>query len=1180
MKVGTERAGSYVQFTEQGVAEIFSACLHPVSPHAPTDISLPVDPVNKLLASRAQDLVPYTEEFKLSVEEQHAVKGVFGRVLGLKKRPIPSLEGMLAEEPSKHNSPLRPLSPILTSRARRETPRILQRPPKQVLGMLPSNMDEILEKARIHPVKEEKIVDEILDRDQYLDLEYTMTPEMIEEFRELMARLPTKNKNVSPEGYQAFLRAESPLPERNFPRAISPPLFPRSETIGLGGKGKAGTIGKEESLSGLLATVGPVLVPVDNHDFSLDGIAQESMKMLCGDMDHLSESPSPSPSHLEPPTLQWSSSDAAQPSSPHPQTPRPSHPSGMAFLASSPPDSYARITKIAKFDEVLFPKDQMRGRKLPPKNDQPKFSEFIAGLNLPVPIRPPQHIAPSIATILVPGTPSTTSRSDSVVGQPDDEVDELADDYSAGILTRTGSRNPSRRTSRNFSRKGSKLSRVASTVSIQTGSQASVPSDVDQLADDDTLVACVVEQLTEGVGDPFEYIMKERFEEKEMFMLDVPDLPPPNVHKRDGPPIPANLADTSSQIGLSRAGGIQSLQLELDWRVTIPGERPPTHEQVVKVDAPYGDETKSEAKGMIKSFLARLDREPAAAGVFEEEEPEVDMGGIRARDDMRLVLTKEEREMLYGARRKPQLVDDEHFDDSIPTGIHESVAEEGAPVPTQTSFVPLSFGSERPEEIWDMDSQPIEYEESDYPVHKVAGQENELEYQEHHTLEPQTHTGYEPESTCYGDSGDQGYGQPKEYLNDEDEQPPIYQDELDSQVAIEKDQTQGQHLVDDWFEILEQTQEDPRSNHQVDYIEVEDSPPPIRTLSNDVARVLVRPDSTNLEIPLEWKDVQPSHLVKHKLASFMHVRTGKPQPVTDMDVRPRSLEPEPYPDPERTGPYPIPSDIQAMLTLAPKELEDSGPVRYRIVCSMQVIQNRALVQALEHPNVNLELIERGGEVAGVFPWQDTSPALHGASLAIDPCTAVIFVPLADLPCPDAVPALSRLLQSLLSRYDTISLVLEAYSKSKSNIELDPFTPPARKALASVRRAIALINGSLNRVGVRVGIARCAEECAKLVRRVVCLAAQEWDGAWEVWGTREWIGDEEFFEEPELSSVPGMNLFASITILAQTTIDELLTMSPEERSRLFEPSVGPVRIAALNDAIERGRERVERMEGVE
>ncbi|ELU38489.1 hypothetical protein AG1IA_07476 [Rhizoctonia solani AG-1 IA] len=1007
--------------------------------------------------------------------------------------------------------------------------------------------------------------------DECRDLEYTMTPEMIEEFRELMARLPTKNKNVSPEGYQAFLRAESPLPERNFPRAISPPLFPRSETIGLGGKGKAGTIGKEESLSGLLATVGPVLVPVDNHDFSLDGIAQESMKMLCGDMGMTSRDYDEwLIDSYERPSIRVSFSFSVPSRAPN---------SPVVLIRCGPtifsaPSNTTTLVPIHAADEVLFPKDQMRGRKLPPKNDHVcRFSEFIAGLNCPVPIRPPQHIAPSIATILVPGTPSATSRSDSVVGQPNDEVDELADDYSAGILTRTGSRNPSRRTSRNFSRKGSELSRVASTVSIQTGSQASVPSDVDQLADDDTLVACVVEQLTEGVGDPFEYIMKERFEEKEMFMLDgvfcsfansradidltqfrtcllqtcISGMAHLSLPTLQTPALKSDFLEreVSSRCSSSWIGGA----------VTIPGERPPTHEQVVKVDAPYGDETKSEAKGMIKSFLARLDREPAAAGVFEEEEPEVDMGGIRARDDMKLVLTKEER--------KPQLVDDGHFDDSIPTGIHESVAEEGAPVPTQTSFVPLSFGSERPEEIWDMDSQPIEYEESDCPVHKVAGQENELEYQEHHTLEPQTHTGYEPESTCYGDSGDQGYGQPKEYLNDEDEQPPIYQDELDSQVAIEKDQTQGQHLVDDWFEILEQTQEDPRSNHQVDYIEVEDSPPPIRTLSNDVARVLVRPDSTNLEIPLEWKDVQPSHLVKHKLASFMHVRTGKPQPVTDMDVRPRSLEPEPYPDPERTGPYPIPSDIQAMLTLAPKELEDSGPVRYRIVCSMQVIQNRALVQALEHPNVNLELIERGGEVTGVFPWQDVSPPLHGASLAIDPCTAVILVPLADLPCPDAVPALSRLLQSLLSRYDTISLVLEAYSKSKSNIELDPFTPPARKALASVRRAVALINGSLNRVGVRVGIARCAEECAKLVRRVVCLAAQEWDGAWEVWGTREWIGDEEFFEEPELSSVPGMNLFASITILAQTTIDELLTMSPEERSRLFEPSVGPVRIVSVH-----------------
>ncbi|KAG8680346.1 hypothetical protein FRC11_002609, partial [Ceratobasidium sp. 423] len=355
----------YVGYTEEGVAEIFSTSLHPISPQAPTDISLPIDPVHKLLASRAQELVPYTEEYKLSAEEQKGIREVFGQVLGLKKGLAPSLEGMLAEEPNKLNSPLRPLSPILTSRSRKQTPKILHRPAKQVLGMLPTNMEEIFDRGRIHSVKEEEITEEVLERDKHLDLEYTMTPEMIQDFRGFMARLPTKKKKYSPEGYEAFLRAESPPVERCFSR-MSPPLFPRSETVGFGGKQG---VTREETLSELLDSVGAKPAPVDDAEFSLDGIAQESMKILCGDMDHILETPSSSPP--KPPPLQWSSSDAAQPSSPPPQTPRRLHPSEMAFLASSPPDAYGRTEKITKFDEVLFPKDQMRGRKLPPKQDQP-----------------------------------------------------------------------------------------------------------------------------------------------------------------------------------------------------------------------------------------------------------------------------------------------------------------------------------------------------------------------------------------------------------------------------------------------------------------------------------------------------------------------------------------------------------------------------------------------------------------------------------------------------------------------------------------------------------------------------------------------------------------------------------------------------------------------------------------
>ncbi|KAG8685864.1 hypothetical protein FRC11_009922 [Ceratobasidium sp. 423] len=676
--------------------------------------------------------------------------------------------------------------------------------------------------------------------------------------------------------------------------------------------------------------------------------------------------------------------------------------------------------------------------------------------------------------------------------------------------------------------------------------------------------------------------MKERIEEKEMFMLDVPDLPPPNVHKRDGPPLPTNLAEASSQFGLRRAGGVQSLQLELDWRVTMPGNRPPTHEQVAQADAPYEAETKAKAKDNIKSFLGRLNRDPGAAGVFGEEEPEVKVGGAWARDNLKLVLTKEEREKLYG-RRELEVVEDGEFEESVPVDTCEPIRDEGVPLPTQTSFVPLSFGSENPRGSWNMDVESAEYE----GFEQQEFDELDEEYGAYE--QPQVHQGSEFQRE-YDDylEQQQEYDELEEQPNYEDdpEQQQIYEDEL---VDSQPEQIQEREPVDDWFEILEQTQEDPRQIQEDHDIQVDDSPQPARTLPtaiNDTARALVRPDPTNLEIPPEWKDVQPGHSARHKLASFMHARTGMPQPDVDVDVRPASPppapEPEPVAEPERTGPYPIPPEFQSMLTLAPYDpVGGVDPECYRIIASMQVIQHRALVQRLEHPSINLQIVERAGEaVSGPLSWQDAGPPLHGASFAIDPCTAVVLVPLADLPCPEAVPALSRLLQNLLNRYDTVALILEACSKSKSAVELDPFTPPARKALASVRRGVALINGSLSRTGIKVGIARDVEECALLVRGAVNSAAREWAGAWEVWGSREWVGDDELPEEMELSSVPSMNVFASITILAQTTIDELLGLSPEERSTLFGPSVGSARIDALNEAIEKGRERVELMGGVE
>ncbi|KAF8597884.1 hypothetical protein BDV93DRAFT_356925 [Ceratobasidium sp. AG-I] len=343
-------------------------------------------------------------------------------------------------------------------------------------------------------------------------VQYTMTPEEVEGFRALLARVPTSKPTTyqPPAGFIDFLRADSPPPPKCVPRTISPPLFPRSETVGAGAKRKAiGAGGADELVPGNLADLVDAIdaqpTDIGEDEFSLDAIAQENMRMLGGDMDFLP------PSSPPPPSLQRSdltSSDAAQPSSPPPQTPARIHPSERAFFASSPAIQEMRI---AKFDEVLFPKNQQRGRKLPPPKNPPKFADFVADLHHPVPIRRQIHTPPPVATILVPASPSISN--DSVLGQPDtqtdaeEEIDELADDIS-GAPSRTTSKAPSRRTSR---------SKAAKTTKSLPPSQV---SEIDELADDDLLDVVVSRLAREAHVDPFGYVMQEKLDERESFMLD------------------------------------------------------------------------------------------------------------------------------------------------------------------------------------------------------------------------------------------------------------------------------------------------------------------------------------------------------------------------------------------------------------------------------------------------------------------------------------------------------------------------------------------------------------------------------------------------------------------------------------------------------------------------------------
>jgi hypothetical protein len=118
----------------------------------------------------------------------------------------------------------------------------------------------------------------------YRNVQYTILAEEANAFRSLVGRVPTGKSTQYPSGFVDFLRADSPPPPRRVPRPMSPPLFPRSETIGMGVKRSTAGVGAmPDSLASSMNMVGVEQTKVE-EGWGLDEIAQENMRMLCGDM--------------------------------------------------------------------------------------------------------------------------------------------------------------------------------------------------------------------------------------------------------------------------------------------------------------------------------------------------------------------------------------------------------------------------------------------------------------------------------------------------------------------------------------------------------------------------------------------------------------------------------------------------------------------------------------------------------------------------------------------------------------------------------------------------------------------------------------------------------------------------------------------------------------------------------
>ncbi|KAG8219430.1 hypothetical protein J3R82DRAFT_355 [Butyriboletus roseoflavus] len=261
--------------------------------------------------------------------------------------------------------------------------------------------------------------------------------------------------------------------------------------------------------------------------------------------------------------------------------------------------------------------------------------------------------------------------------------------------------------------------------------------------------------------------------------------------------------------------------------------------------------------------------------------------------------------------------------------------------------------------------------------------------------------------------------------------------------------------------------------------------------------------------------------------------------------------------PEQIPPQAAPDDVFDQHTVRLPEPWIPAAVVHRYLASMTLIQKRALVRELQGYQCHVVLVERYD--------------LGGTDIIIDPDHGVLFISLFALPAhlESAVERISR--ESW--RYLNLLIVFEAfpsaqsYRAGRSQDTTRPvpyaYTPPICKAIKKLRRTLGIAEGcgTMNpRCTVTWAFANDIEEAAKFVRcfgEEACAISTE-RGHRILWDEREWL-EEEREGESDLARVHGMNAFAAFVMLYDRSLETILELSPEARLADFDQLLGQERM---------------------
>ncbi|KAI0673682.1 hypothetical protein C8Q78DRAFT_1018447 [Trametes maxima] len=1084
----------------------------------------------------------------------------------------------------------RPMSPILSARARRQTPQLGVDKQK-----LPRSSQQLLLHCNIKKVGEVVVKEPFVNADEILANKLPIDAETHRCVLALVQSVPMLAKAAQtsePPHITEFLRCESP--PLDVPELEMLPIFPGGKRWGnashstLGGSdhnGPSTVLGALSQLPDSIMT--PVKIKDDDDD-----LAEEHLVVVDGWKAF--QVRSSSPLTLGTPSLADSSSDVDE-----------------LFLPSSPHCSLLDADK-AYMEEYQIPRSKkiggtLNGPILPQQGGN--LSDFLPAL-----ARPPKGRCPRI--VQSPGSqPPSPSITMSILGQPPTVTD-------------------------------------SPTAQIVRSAEDSEQSSDDSIAFAVQAIERVCGGRCLGSEDQAVLVLQESLNEKEGMFMDVPSMHPPN-EPAVSDFVPTRLADllapvkTGHHSGMSgeeeplqmrkfvgclrKVKGLQPIQIELSWVPFKYGKTIPTDEEVADV---LNDPCPQLARGIdlaqdeiVSRLTALLDEskvfgsQPAVSettvstGVWLSEDNELlpRLADTASGEYQILILTRSDRRRLAGLPVLSECNSQDGDEDGEKIG-HDAVVSEDDVLkpevdPTRgDSPGKLSRSTKRVRFSDAVLQEPLVPPGLMRQLVVEELDDSGVFIEEHHDPTP------ERSSFCQLAYNAEGFEGPN----------------VDDDLFLD---LQPIHLGNHGFDVTPESyhQAFPLYSHILNHSAGSPSPSDCHNsacyvrgegvIEAEVARpsqsqpaahdcrlalpLLPAPVGANRVAPAALCPTAiPPHPVTLGPAAPAHVSAGK------CDVRGAAImEPSPFAISARQplahflslcgkGSLSASCNDDPSTPLAPAQTEDSlaleaqgvsSPVRlphempqelidsrtlllpaqwappnsvHRYMASMELLQRRGLVRALSSI-CSVDLVER--EYLG--------PTDEAAHLILDCDTAVLFTTVELLPTRGDILAAS--LTQLSWRFSRLLVVFECYPSSWSHKSgpqsfgadvASVWSPPVVKAVKKLRRELGIADGiKTKRVAsmVEYAFATTVEDAA-IFARIYGDAAAARDGhSGEIWGARAWLTHEECDGEYDLSGVNGMNNFAASLLLSRTSLEDFLEKGADDRLLDYGNLIGMERIARFN-----------------